>query len=51
EVILAIRAYRSSLEEHLEREERALVGPWLNLSQEQYKTFRGYLSPAFRMVY
>ncbi|CAN0248240.1 unnamed protein product, partial [Scytosiphon promiscuus] len=50
-VASALEAYASSLNAHLAREERALVGPWLNLDAEMYAKYRTYLVGKYRLVY
>ncbi|CAN0347733.1 unnamed protein product [Pylaiella littoralis] len=47
----ALKAYVASLKGHLDREERAIVGPWLNLDPEMYLKYRTYLVGKYRLVY
>lgn len=49
--VAAVKAYVASLEAHLEREERILVGRWLNLDAEMYAKYRTYLVGKYRLVY
>lgn len=51
DTVTALKRYVASLEGHLEREERALVGRWLNLTPELYTTYRTYLVGKYRLVY
>ena len=39
-----LEGYVDDLHSHLEMEEQTLVGPWLQLTPEQYKKYRTYLS-------
>lgn len=50
-VASAVQAYAASLKAHLEREERALVGPWLNLDAEMYVKYRTYLVGKYRLLF
>lgn len=50
-VVEALKAYVSSLEAHLEKEERAIVGRWLNLDAEMYAKYRTYLVGKYKLVY
>ena len=47
----ALKAYVASLEAHLEKEERAIVGRWLNLDAEMYAKYRTYLVGKYKLVY
>lgn len=47
----ALKAYAAGLEAHLEKEERAVVGAWLNLDPEMYAKYRTYLVGKYRLVY
>lgn len=51
DTVAALKSYVASLAGHLEREERALVGQWLNLTPELYTTYRTYLVGKYRLVY
>ncbi|CAM9322900.1 unnamed protein product [Choristocarpus tenellus] len=51
EVQASVAAFKTNLEGHLEREERVLVGPWLNLSPALFKKFKGSLSLKYRIAY
>lgn len=39
------------LKDHLDLEEKTIVGPWLQLTPEQYKTYRSYLSWTYCFMY
>ena len=45
------QAYNIVMWQHMEREETVLVRRWLELSDEQYKTYRTYLSTKYKLVY
>jgi hemerythrin-like domain-containing protein len=47
----SIDKYAADLLQHLELEERSLVHLWLNLTPEQYSTYRSYLSWEFGVMY
>lgn len=51
DTVAALKSYVASLAGHLEREERALVVQWLNLTPELYTTYRTYLVGKYRLVY
>lgn len=51
EAVSALRSYTTGLEEHLEKEERALVSRWLNLNPDLYAKYRTYLTGKYRLVY
>ena len=46
-----LESYRKELLDHLQLEEEVIVGPWLQLTEEQYRTYRTYLSWKYRFVY
>lgn len=50
-VVDSVRAYVTSLEAHLQKEERALVSRWLNLTPDLYSTYRGYLIGKYKIAY
>lgn len=50
-VVVALKSYAAGLEGHLEREERALVATWLNLTPDQYAKYRTYLVGKYRLAY
>lgn len=47
----AVSKYIEDLLKHLEFEERTLIHLWLNLSAEQYGTYRNYLSFQYSFMY
>lgn len=51
EVVESVRAYATGLDTHLQKEERMLVGRWLNLTPQLYSTYRGYLVGKYRIAY
>lgn len=46
-----LQGYVDDLHNHLEMEEQTLVGPWLQLTTEQYKKYRTYLSWTYCFMY
>ena len=46
-----ITSYVEDLKAHLDLEEKTIVGPWLQLTSEQYKTYRSYLSWTYCFMY
>lgn len=46
-----LKGYVEDLEKHLQLEEQTLVRPWLQLTAEQYKTYRSYLSWTYCFMY
>lgn len=51
ETVSTLKSYAAGLEEHLEKEERALVSRWLNLNPDLYAKYRTYLTGKYRLVY
>ena len=51
EAVSALKTYTTSLESHLQKEERALVATWLNLDADQYAKYRTYLVGKYRLAY
>jgi len=46
-----LKAYVKSMLDHMELEEQTIVGPWLNLSDSEYHTYRTYLSFKYAAMY
>lgn len=46
-----LESYRQELLDHLKLEEETIVCPWLQLTEEQYKTYRSYLSWKYCFMY
>ena len=51
DVLRKMKNYVKDLEEHLDMEEKTVVGPWLQLTAEQYKVYRSYLSWKYCFMY
>jgi len=47
----ALQAYIDDLMDHLDLEEKTIVGPWLMLTEAQYKKYRTYLSWKYCVMY
>ena len=50
-VLEKISKYVEDLKAHLNLEEQTIVGPWLQLTDDQYKTYRSYLSWKYCFMY
>jgi len=50
-IIQALKDYRDDLDAHEAKEECTLVHLWLNLSEDQYKIYRSYLTWQYAMMY
>jgi len=50
-VLDKISKYVEDLKAHLNLEEQTIVGPWLQLTDDQYKTYRSYLSWKYCFMY
>ena len=50
-VKLQLQNYIQELNDHLQLEEQTVVGPWLQLSDEEYKKYRSYLSWKYCFMY
>ncbi|CAB9512591.1 expressed unknown protein [Seminavis robusta] len=46
-----LEAYVKDLMAHLDLEEKTITGPWMQLTPEQYKTYRSYLSWMYWFMY
>lgn len=51
EAVVALKRYAATVTKHMEKEERVLVGPWLNLSPSLYGQYRTYLVGKYRHAY
>jgi len=48
---LQIDAYNTVVKQHLDREENVMVRRWLELTEDQYKEYRSYLSLKYAVIY
>jgi hemerythrin-like domain-containing protein len=48
---LQIDAYNTVVKQHLDREENVIVRRWLELTEDQYKEYRSYLSLKYAVIY
>jgi hemerythrin-like domain-containing protein len=46
-----LQEYVNNMLQHLDLEEKTIVGPWLQLTDEQYKKYRTYLSWKYCFMY
>lgn len=46
-----LEAYVNDLKAHLDLEEKTVTGPWMQLTPEQYRTYRTYLSWTYCFMY